>query len=347
MTRNLVRIINEIVENEGGGLKLLSLRNSTDRAFIEDLQKKNKNFVFEEFNGSKIRLFISIMRSMAKYHYDYIMFDHINWARVGYIAKLLFNARYIIFLHYIELLNLNFFKKLALKNAEYLLSNSYYTKSQIQKLYSGLPVIKETLLGKDFDFLSHSHKKKTFACTRISAPYFMIVARMPKSGRNKGHELLIESMSILKNRGEKVSLVVVGDGNDKDRLVNLCMEKELHEEIIFTGFVSDDCLTALYDNCIALAMPSTGEGFGLVYIEAMARKKACIGCYGNGAEEIIVDNETGFLVRPDDAFMLADKMLRLLKVKHLASQFGECGYRRFKNHYTYDSFKKRVVNALS
>lgn len=346
VTRNLVRIFCDYIATHGGRLELLSLKDGLDEDLINVVKTRHNYFVKRSYSGSKIKLTLSVLRRFATRTYDYIIFDHIHWARVGYLGKLLFSSNYIIFVHFIEVLNLPPFAISTLRKARFLLANSYYTKDRISRLYNNLPEIIVTPLGRE-EMVGPCHVDTENEMFEVpSKPYFLIVGRMSSSEKYKGHDLLLEAMSIFKLDNLVVHLVVAGEGDDKQRLIALSKEKGIGEHVHFVGFVSNQYLARLYRHCIAFVMPSTGEGFGLVYIEAMDRRRPCIGCHGDAAEEIIIDNETGFLVESGNAKELSEKMALLLRNPHLAHRLGENGYRRFREHFSYEAFKQRITKGL-
>ena len=112
--------------------------------------------------------------------------------------------------------------------------------------------------------------------------------------------------------------------------------------IVFVGFVSRALRDALYEQTACLALPSRGEGFGLVYLEAMAHRRACIGSIHDAARDVIVDGQTGRLVDQDDLDALAEPSCRLLTNPSERRRMGEEGYRRLQEHFSFDSFMTQV-----
>src|SRR3954470_1151233 len=131
---------------------------------------------------------------------------------------------------------------------------------------------------------------------RAGEGYVLIVGRMAASERYKGHEQLFATSA----QGPGPRLVVAGDGDDRPRLERRAADLGLApERVVFTGFVSEATLAELYRRGAVFAMPSRGEGFGLVYLEAMRAGKPCLAARDGAAAEIVVDGETGLLVDPD------------------------------------------------
>ena len=105
----------------------------------------------------------------------------------------------------------------------------------------------------------------------------------------------------------------------------MVVEKKISNNVLFTGFVPDEKLHAYYEHCDVFAMPSRGEGFGLVYLEAMAYGKPCIGSNVDAAKEVISDGETGYCVDPDNIEELAERLFQLLIDSELRKKWGEQG----------------------
>jgi glycosyltransferase involved in cell wall biosynthesis len=93
-------------------------------------------------------------------------------------------------------------------------------------------------------------------------------------------------------------------------------------------------------------MPSTNEGFGLVYLEAMRDGLACIGCTDDAAAEIIVDNHTGLLVPPGNVDALAAGVARLFLEADFTKRLGAAGRARAERDYTLSRFQHRIAAAL-
>jgi phosphatidyl-myo-inositol dimannoside synthase len=176
-------------------------------------------------------------------------------------------------------------------------------------------------------------------------PSALIVGRMARDERYKGHDLLIDIWRDVTVDVPDAVLRVVGDGNDRARLEQKAVSMGLGARIEFLGQISDEQLAREYQRCTAVVMPSRGEGFGLVFLEAMRAARGCIGGHGS-ASEIIVDGETGFVVDPRDHAYLRQLLVRMLLDRSGTATMGVCGRARFLQHFTEDHFRHRLHALL-
>ncbi len=100
------------------------------------------------------------------------------------------------------------------------------------------------------------------------------------------------------------------------------------DHVKFLGFVPDDELRRLYQQCDIFAVPSNYESFGLVFLEAMAWGKPVIGCRAGGMPEVIADGETGFLLEPGDVPGLGATIARLCRDEPLRQRLGQAARQR-------------------
>jgi phosphatidyl-myo-inositol dimannoside synthase len=177
------------------------------------------------------------------------------------------------------------------------------------------------------------------------APSALIVGRMAHDERYKGHDLLIDIWRDVTADVPGAVLRIVGDGDDRPRLERKAASMNLGDRIVFLGRVSDERLAHEYERCTAVVMPSRGEGFGLVFIEAMRAARGCIGGQGS-ASEIIVDGETGFVVDPEDRVHLHQAVVRMLRDRTATAAMGVRGRARFLQHFTEDHFRGRLHALL-
>ena len=174
-----------------------------------------------------------------------------------------------------------------------------------------------------------------------------MVARMHPSEREKGHRALLNAMPALLKKYPDAQLVFAGPGDDVPALRASALEARVGASVFFPGFVSVEYLRRLYHRSYAFVMPSRQEGFGLAYLEAMNYARPCIGCLGQGAEDIIVGEQTGLLVRdPDDSAELQGAISRLLGDPRLAAAMGRSGFARLHSQFTAAHYQTRVKDNI-
>ena len=174
-------------------------------------------------------------------------------------------------------------------------------------------------------------------------PFALIVGRLAAAERYKGHDLLIEMWPRILKLCPGVRLVVTGDGDDRPRLERAAAG--LGNAVRFTGRVAEGELAALYRDCAFFVMPSSDEGFGLVFLEAMRAGKACIGASGSAAE-LIEDGVTGFVVDPDEPEQVLKSVVRLFQDSLLAERLGRAGTERWAGAFTEEAFAARFKTYL-
>jgi len=174
----------------------------------------------------------------------------------------------------------------------------------------------------------------------------LVVGRMSKSERYKGHDQLIDAWPDVVSRVRDAHLLIVGDGDDAARLREKAAQTPCAERIQFCGFVTRQALRTLYAQSALFALPSGGEGFGLVYLEAMTHRLPCIGSRQDAASEIIVDGVTGRLVDQRDIAGLAETIAGLLLDEPHRRAMGDAGYVRATTEFTFDRFSARLCELI-
>lgn len=152
---------------------------------------------------------------------------------------------------------------------------------------------------------------------RRSAPKselrLMTVARLAAADRYKGLDCLLASVRLGLDSGAKLTLQIVGSGDDLERLRNVAVSLGLQDVVRFRGALADSELEQVYRESHVFVMPSKKEGFGIVYLEAMASGLPCIAANHGGVPEVIEHGETGFLVEYGDDEQIAFYLRSLLE----------------------------------
>ena len=169
-------------------------------------------------------------------------------------------------------------------------------------------------------------------------PLLLIVSRLCYW---KGHTELFKALTLVKDERPDFRLLVVGEddpcahpghGSYLAELRDLSTALGLEEQMIFTGFRRD--IPQLMAACDLYTMPSFEEPFGMVYLEAMAMKKAVIALDNGGAREVVEDGRSGLLSPPQDIPALAANILTLMQCPEMRMRMGEYGRRRVEECFT-------------
>lgn len=126
--------------------------------------------------------------------------------------------------------------------------------------------------------------------------------------QTKGINYAIEAFARIHKQYEDLVLVIIGQGQERENLEELARNKGIEHKVIFKGKLPHKELMQYMKECYFFILPSYKEGFGVVYIEAMAQGKVVIGCKGQGIEDVIENMVDGVLVNPKDVDDLAVKM---------------------------------------
>ncbi len=175
-----------------------------------------------------------------------------------------------------------------------------------------------------------------------SGRVILSVGRWMSNERYKGIDRLIAVLPRLLPNWPELKLVVVGEGDDRGWLEHLADECGVGRRVHFLSGLSPAELVACYASCEIFALPSRGEGFGLVYLEAMASGKPVIGGAHGGAPEVIEDGKTGYLVPHGYSAQLLTALTTLLSDPVHAREMGRRGRERVERDFRFATFAKSL-----
>ena len=293
----------------------------------------------------RLRFGARVARAQALRECDWLLCTHLSVARVQSFVPPPIRRPYAVFLHGIEVWRpLTGEQRAVLRGAALLLANSAFTARTFTAMHPDTGPVTVCPLA-----LPRNRQAVASRCDTLPASgpgRVLLVARMSASERYKGHDELLDAWPTVLARVPGAELVLAGDGDDAARLRAKASDLGLGGTVIFTGFVPDATLRSLYASASVFAMPSRGEGFGLVYLEAMAHGLPCIGASDDAAGDVIADGVTGYLVPQADQPALTDRIVRLLTDPGLRRAMGEAGRRRWQDEFSYDRFAQRIGAAL-
>jgi phosphatidylinositol alpha-1,6-mannosyltransferase len=162
----------------------------------------------------------------------------------------------------------------------------------------------------------------------------------------KGHGELIACWPKVVAMCPDARLVIVGEGPARKNYQRLAEQSSCSGQIEFRGFVRESKMADIWSIADVFAMPSRGEGFGLVYIEAMRHGVPVIASIHDAGSEVNVDGETGYNVNLNKEDELPERINYLLRNRDMAERLGLQGQQRWMRHFTYTAFKNRFQPIL-
>lgn len=283
--------------------------------------------------GSRLRFVWNAL--LAGRRHSHVVYDACHLAQVHRLPPLRGRPS-LVFLHGIEIwegAKRGYIR--AGHRATMQVVNSEFTRRKADRLHGGFDRARVCWLATEGDDAPAVVKYE-------GPPEVLIVGRMV-ADRDKGHRALIACWPRVVAAVPDAVLRVVGQGPYKAELERLAGQSSAN--IVFQGFVPDAELEAMYGRATVYAMPSRGEGFGLVYIEAMRHGLPVVGSVHDAAGEVIRDGETGYLVDLDRD-ELAERLIALLRDRDAARRLGEAGRERWRAHFRYSAFKERFTPLL-
>ena len=216
-------------------------------------------------------------------------------------------------------------RRRALRHASLVLAPSRATADYVINLQGVRPERVRVLpwgLDPDFDSKIAGEPAATLPPEFPSGRVVLTVGRWLATERYKGMDTLMTALPRLLLRWPELQLVLIGSGDDRPWLEAIARESGVQRHVHFLSDLTYGELSACYAACEIFALPSRGEGFGFVYLEAMARGKPVIGGAHGGAPEVIQDGVTGYLVPHGDPVQLATSIDSLLSNPELAAADG-------------------------
>ena len=159
-------------------------------------------------------------------------------------------------------------------------------------------------------------------------------------------EIAFTGLPALLSTVPDLHLVAIGDGTDLPRLEGLAKQLGVSAHVHFLGQMQPEEVSVAYGACELFALPSRGEGFGLVFLEAMSHGKPVIGGAHGGTPEIIEEGITGYLVQHGDVTQLTERLLHLMSDESCRRQMGEKAFARARSDFTYPRFSKELTGLL-
>lgn len=319
---------------------------------------------YQAFAGNKLAFAAAVWKKLLQRSYDLVLVDHVNIAAVLALPGWRSRLRYAVWLCGIEVFSPRPDRegRLGLQRAWKRLAISEYTRRRVAERFPNLSIevcdlaldpVKHTVWptkGQEVSTFQPITMEAVDGSRQVLRERMILhVGRMVVRERYKGQDVLLQAMPGLLQDHPDAQMVLAGHGDDRERLLAMArnLPAEAQRRIFMPGYVEDEILGQLYHACNLFAMPSHGEGFGLVYLEAMSRGKPCLGARVDAAPYVIRDGITGLLVEnPLSVEQVTTGLQYLLSDPERGLRLGQAGYDLVQSHYLFEHFRERFYKAL-
>ncbi len=226
------------------------------------------------------------------------------------------------------------------RRAALVLTVSRYCAERLEELYGvrGAVVVPELI---DLDAWRRLFRASLAAATSDKFTVLSVCRFYPR----KRLEVLLRAAALLRGTIPELEVRIVGNGPELKRLHRICLELRLEPVVSWLGDMSLARLSAEYKRAQVFCLPSVQEGFGIVFLEAMAAGKPIVAASAAAVPEVV---RNGILVEPDNPEALADAIVRLYRNPDLCRRLASAGLRdveQFEMHRVAALFLKEVAKV--
>ncbi|MBS1627439.1 MAG: glycosyltransferase family 4 protein [Bacteroidetes bacterium] len=283
---------------------------------------------FKGFYGN--RGFFVAYAMIKALRYNTVIIGHINLSLIGYIIKKIKpSIRVILITHGIEVWREHSgSKKKLIQMADTIVSVSNFTKQQLLRYNEGLEEQKIKIFPNTIDpyfKLPTLFAKPNYLLNRYNISsnkkILLTVTRMAYSEKYKGYDDVIEALSLLKNKRNDFIYLICGkaENQEQERIEAIINQHEMWDYVKLIGYVNDEELNDHYLLSDVFIMPSKKEGFGIVFIEALACGRPVIAGNKDGSIDALQNGKFGTLVDPDNINELKQAIDNSLSLQNINS----------------------------
>ncbi|HXX80154.1 MAG TPA: asparagine synthase (glutamine-hydrolyzing) [Thermodesulfovibrionales bacterium] len=248
-----------------------------------------------------------------------IVCGHLNLLPLAVMVKMITRSPLLLEIYGIEAWNQPnmVFLRHLLKSVDYIISISEYTKRRFLA-WSGVR-------DKDIHIVPNAINASLYGAGSKNPvlldryglhgkTVLMTLGRLVSQERYKGFDEVIDILPELSKEMPNIAYLIVGDGSDRCRLEEKARTLGADRKVIFAGYISESEKADHYRLADVYVMPSQGEGFGFVYLEAMACGIPVVASSCDGSREAVMDGRLGLLVNPRDGKEMKETILKALKI---------------------------------
>lgn len=290
----------------------------------------------------KMRVFLTSLRDALFHRPDLIVCGHINLAPLALTLSLLTGSRIALLAHGIEAWSPKLGLRWTARRAHRIFPVSHYTADKMTAWgvdRDRIRILPDTVDGEVF--------RPTLRRKPVNGRSLLTVSRLDRSERYKGVEQVLRILKDVRNHHPDVCYVVAGSGDDLPRLKTLAQNAGVADCVEFRGYVPEEKLAALYGEADLFVMPSQKEGFGIVFLEALACGVPVIAGNRDGSVDAVLNGRIGLLVDPADNFQIEKSICRLLD-REVDEPLKNPAYLRYEvlAHYGFEQFRLAVRDVF-
>lgn len=341
--RTLCRSLNEYRMHSRVALEVLSLH---DRPFWRDAEVLDAPFTGCESNRA---LFVERALRALAHPYALVIVGHVDLGQIAVWPHSIHRrhgAHMMSIIHGMDVWSrLPLPKRVGLRAADLIWSCSAYTRTEAVRL-QGAPADRIAVVPNALDpsfpsLIAESHRRVPVRSRLLT------VSRLARQSPGKGVDNLITALPSVLEKVPDANLTVVGDGDDMRRLRRLAADEGVDDAVTFAGLLPDSELHRRLAGTDVFVLPSRREGFGIVFLEAMAHGRPVIGGAHGGTPEVVVDGVTGTLVTYGDQAGLIESIVALLNDGERRASFGAAGAERVSALFSYERFRDTVFQTMA
>jgi len=291
-----------------------------------------------------IRAVFHAIRASSKF--DLIVCGHLFMLPLAWLVKLWTKAPILLEIYGIEAWQphsnlVNY----CLPAVDYVVSISQITMDRFLS-WAKIPKVQQFLLPNAINFQQYGYREKN---PELTARYgldgkivLLTLGRLDSYEQYKGFDEVMELLPDLSEVIPNIVYLIAGEGSDRERLEAKAKSLNISDRVIFTGFIAESEKADHYRLADVFVMPSKGEGFGFVFLEAMACGIPVVASKVDGSREAVRDGLLGIMVNPDDPEEIKSGILQALKLPKGVIPQG-------LDYFSSDNFERRchqIINKM-
>jgi phosphatidylinositol alpha-1,6-mannosyltransferase len=292
-------------------------------------------------HSGRVGYSVAAIRTALARHFDLVFCGHLFMAPLAALIARFKRAKLIVQTHGIEAWSCpSRIQRAAVEQADLVLSVSRHTRAAVLSWAAIAPervlVMPNTVREM---FRPGDGSAERAAMGLGDKQVLLTVGRMHSAERYKGHDRVITAIPGLVKQGHDICYLVVGEGDDRVRLESLAAQTGVRDRVRFLGAVKPEILPEVYRAADLFLMPSTGEGFGVSFLEAMASGTPALGLDVAGARDALGEGGLGSAVSEDE---LPSAIARLLNEPKRSGSLAAATCARFGR----EPFEANTLNVL-